>query len=267
MSVSSIVIPADTKVDPTPGAPAHVKDGPNGGVQVDPALVPLPVVKDGGERPAWLPEKFTTPEAMAAAYAALEAKQGAPAEPAKPAVGVTAAAATAAGFDLAALSQEYATNGELSEQTLSALAAKGFDQPAVDAFIAGQQAVADKLTTVLEEVAGGKAELAATLEWAKSNLTDVEAAAYDAALDSGNPDLVKLALMGVRAQFVKANGTEPNLISASGELLRASDVAPFESSAEMVEVMKTDKYKNDPAFRAKVERRVAATSIFGIAAR
>lgn len=258
MSQSAQVTPpaSDTQLV----APAHVKDGPNGSVVVDPALVPVPTPKVENGRPAWLPKQFETPEAFAASYNELRTKMDA-GPPATPAVvaAVTPEAAQAAGIDMTALAQEYAEKGELSAETLKTLNDKGFDKAAVDTYIAGQQAIADKLIATLETVAGGKEQLKTTLEWAKSNLTPAEAAGYDAALDSGNPELVKLALQGVLAKYTAANGSDPKLVDG-GEGTRSLADAPFASQEEVVRAMKDPRYKVDPAYRKKVENRLNNTN-------
>jgi hypothetical protein len=127
MPVERVEIPADKGTDPNASAPAHVKDGPNGGAQVDPKLVPPAGEKPAGERPSWLPEKFKTVEEFVKSHGELEKKLGerkpADAPPAgteqKP--GVTAEAAKAAGIDMAALNTEFSRNGELSAETLKTL--------------------------------------------------------------------------------------------------------------------------------------------------
>lgn len=260
MSTSAQLTPATT--EETVVAPAHVKDGPNGSVVVDPALVPAstPKVEDG--RPAWLPTKFKTVEDFAKSYTELEKKLGTPASTETPVVtpkpAVTPEAAVAAGIDMPALAKEYAENGELSVETLKTLNDKGFDKTAVDTYIAGQQAIADKLITTLETVAGGKEQLKTTLEWAKSNLTVAEANGYDAALDTGNPETVKLALQGVLAKYNAANGTDPKLVTGAEGAPSVTD-APFASQAEIVKAMQDPRYAVDPAYRAKVAARLNNT--------
>lgn len=243
-------------------APAHVKDGPNGSVQVDPALVPAPTPKVEGERPKWLPEKFKTVEDFAKSYAELEKKVGTPAvtPETKPQTQnqVTAEAAQKAGIDMDALSQEYAKNGALSAESLESLNKAGFNQAAVDGYIAGQKAIADQQTATLEAVAGGKEQLKATLEWAKANLTEAERNGYDAALDSGNIELVKLAMQGVVSKYTAANGSDPALVGG-GEETRSGDAAPFASQAEIIRAMQDPRYKTDTAYQAKVYARLANT--------
>jgi hypothetical protein len=250
--------------DPNAVPRTDIVAGPNGGVKVDPALTPAPVVKAAeGERPSWLPEKFKTAEDFAKSYTELETKLGTPAKPAvvTPALPqVTAAAAAKAGVDLPALAKEFAEKGALSAETLASLSKAGFNQGAVDSYILGQQAVAAKLTTALEEVAGGKPELQATLEWAKANLNADEVAAYNAAIDSGNPQLAKLALQGVVASYTEANGKEPALLKGGESAPGSGGFVPYASNAQMTKDMRSPEYKTDPAFREMVKNRLSVTN-------
>lgn len=260
MSQSAQVTPPAS--DPKLEAPAHVKDGPNGSAVVDPSLVPAPTPKVEGERPKWLPEKFKTAEEFAKSYAELEKKVGTPAvtpEAVTPKVTeVTPEAAQKAGIDVNALAKEYAEKGELSAETLKALNDKGFDKAAVDGYIAGQKAIADQQIAALETIAGGKEQLKSTLEWAKANLTEAERNGYDAALDSGNLDLVKLAMQGVAAKYAAANGSDPKLIDG-GELSTSGDAPGYTSQAEIVAAMSDPRYRTDPAYQAKVYARLGNT--------
>ena len=94
--------------------------------------------------------------------------------------------------------------------------------------------------------------------WAKANLTAAEINAYNAAVSSGNLDQAKLAVLGLSAKFSKANGSEPRLVqgrttSASGDV--------FESTAQLTEAMRDPRYRNDTAFRAKVQSKLARSNI------
>lgn len=268
MAVASVVVTTDPVVDPNPAPPAHVKDGPNGSAQVDPKLVPPAGDKPAGERPAWLPDKFKTVEDFTKSYGELEKKLGEQKPADKPAdkpgdkPGVTPEAAKAAGIDMAALNIEFSKNGELSAETLRTLSDKGFDKAAVDSYIAGQTAITEKMTNELAAVAGGKVQLAATLAWANANLSAEDAAGYEAALDTGDLKLAKLALQGVVAQYEAANGKDPALLNG-GEGVGNGDVQPFGSNAEMVAAMKDKRYGTDPVYRSKIEARVIATPTRG----
>lgn len=250
-------VAAVTPPDPNATPRTDIVDGPNGGVIVDPSKTPAPADKSKGERPAGLPDKFNSWEDLAKSYTELEKKIGTPSTPA--AAPVTPEAAAKAGIDLPALNKEFAEKGELSAETLAALDKAGFNKAAVDSYVAGQTAIAEKITADLQAVAGGKEQFAATLAWATANLSAEDVAAYNDAIDSGNVKLAKLALAGVVAQYNEANGTQPNLI-AGGESARGSDAAPYESQAQIIADMSKPEYKNDPAFRAKVTKRLAATN-------
>lgn len=252
-------ITPDITPDPNATPRVDIVEGANGGVKVDPALTPAPVEKSTeGERPAWLPAKYKTIDAFVKAHGELESKLGTPKEPAVTPVAVTAEAATKAGIDLPALDKEFSEKGELSAETLKSLADKGFDKASVDSYIAGQSAIAEKLVTDLQAVAGGKEAFTATLEWAKANLSAEDKAAYNKAIDTGDLGVAKLALQGVVAQYAEANGTEPNLIDG-GEGARTTGVEPYASNAQVIADMRTQKYKTDPAFRKQVEARLAVT--------
>lgn len=122
-----------------------------------------PTVAQEVERPEWLPEKFKTPEDMANAYTSLEKKMGAPAQeeqeastqegipeiqPAEDASdgadSVGEEASTLSG-DFSKYTQEFDTEGQLSEESYKELAEKhSLSKELVDAHIQGQIALRNK---------------------------------------------------------------------------------------------------------------------------
>lgn len=238
---------------------------------------PAAVVVDpnAAVRPAWLPEKFKTPEDMAASYAALEAKQSGvkPAEVVPAAAAVVApkdalaiatpeaaaAAVASAGLDMAALSSEFNATGSLSEATMAALAAKGFDKATVDSYVAGQQALATAFEAEVRGVTPGGAEkYAEMVAWAAVNLNAAEIAAYNTATNTNNKDQAKLAVAGLGARFAAAVGNEPDL---SGGRVGVTTGDVFESLAQMKVAMGNPLYKNDPAYRKAVQEKLGRSSI------
>ena len=207
------------------------------------------------ERPDWLPQKFKTPEDLAAAYRTLEQKLGQkPAEP----VGDDEAqeAVEAAGLDFASLEAEYLSGG-LSEESYSRLEAAGIPKDVVDAYIAGQEALASQIRyEVLSEV-GGADTYAEMVDWASQNLSPAEIAAYDNAVESGDLNIVKLAVEGLKARYERAFGSEPRLLN--GTVSNSSE--GFRSVEEMKAAMRDPRYRVDPAYRKDVERRVANSDI------
>ena len=265
---------ADTTTEATPAAPTApqfeaVDDG-KGGVQfVTPDLkaeldknVETPATD---ARPAALPEKFKSVDDLAKAYVELEkaftksrqeapkteTKTEAPADPAAP--------ATEAGMDLAALEAE-AASGELSAETYAKMAAKGFDKAATDSIIEGRRALAERQLDDLATVAGGREELKSVLAWAGKELPKAQVDAYQSALSTGNADLVKLALSGIVSAFRTANPSEPTKVSGVPAGVQGSDVKPFASNAQLVAAMRDPRYAIDPAYRADVAKRLAASN-------
>lgn len=213
-----------------------------------------------------LPEGFTSVEELAKAYAELQAKnapQNTEGKPeVKPEEQTTEQAKDALqskGLDFAEFSQEFNSNGALSQESYDKLAAAGFDKNLVDAYVAGQQALASQYDTAVVSEVGGTEKYSEIVTWAKANLSDQEINAYNAAVSSGNVAQAKLAVAGLNARFSKAVGSEPTL--QQGRKVSASEDV-FESRAQMVEAMKDKRYRTDPAYRAKVESKLSRSNIF-----
>jgi len=103
--------------DPAPTAPAAPADatGDENGVQFGaPAkTAPESPPPAPAERPAWLPEKFKTPEDLVKSYGELEKARTAPKAPVK-------GEADPIPFDT--LTAEFSEKGEISEETLTSTA-------------------------------------------------------------------------------------------------------------------------------------------------
>jgi hypothetical protein len=224
------------------------------------------------QRPAHVPEKFWNPEtgavdteAWARSYTELEQKQsqGKPAEaPAGEAPAAPEAAAEALeskGLNLADFSTEFAQAGNLSEASYQKLEAAGIPKPMVDAYIAGQQALATQVRAQGLEAAGGEEQFNAMATWAKNGLTAGELDAYNQAVTTGSVDQAKLAISGLRARYEAANGREPQLLG--GGNANAGN-AGYGSRAEMVRDMSDPRYSKDEAYRKSVENKLAVTTAF-----
>ena len=231
-------------------------------------------------RPDSIPEKFwdaekgeVRMEALLKSYSELEKAKGtkvAPAvveptvEPEKDAAAAStedaAAVVASVGLDYAAMSSEFNELGGLSEETYKALDAKGIPQEMVDAYIAGQQALAAQWDNTGYEVAGGKESFDKMASWAKDAMTVAERQALNDAFSGKDTtaDKMKLAVAGLRAKYEAANGRAPGLLGGSP----AGSNSGYQSRAQMTTDMKDPRYAKDPAFRASVERKLAATTSF-----
>ena len=237
----------------------------------DAATNPSKDLLEGGgfvSRPEWLPEKFQSVEDMAKAYAALEAKLGGKTQdnpqtdPANADNNQTGQnpeqALSEKGLDLSTFTTEFNAKGELSADSYAKLAAAGFDKGLVDNYINGQKAVAAQYDTAVTTEVGGSEKYSEVVTWAKANLTDDEITAYNAAVSSGNMAQAKLAALGLSAKFQKAVGSEPRLVQ--GRTNSASEDV-FESTAQLTESMRDPRYAKDPAFRAKIQSKLARSNI------
>jgi hypothetical protein len=218
------------------------------------------------DRPQWLPEKFKSPEDMAKAYAELESKLGKPADPtppvdpsATPPADQVADELATKGLDLNNFSQEFNTKGELSAESYDALEKAGYPRNIVDQYIDGQKAQAALYESEVKSIAGGDKSFAEMVDWAKANLTPAEIQAYNNAIDSRDPNQAKLAVSGIYAKFASARPTEPSLFKGNTASALSSD--SYESIAQMQKDMANPDYAKDPAFRAKVERKLARSNI------
>lgn len=218
----------------------------------------------GGDRPVWLDAKFKSPEDMAKAYSELEKKLGGkPGEAPKPeqkADGSSQeqaeAAVSKAGLNLDELSTYYTEHGELSADHYSALAEKaGIPKHFVDAFIEGQKALQDQARSRVFNEVGGEEKYGAMVQWAASSLSKEEVAAYNHATSSGDMEQVMLAVNGLKAKYERANGSEASFLSG----VPNATTNAYRSWAEVTRDMNDPRYASDPAFRADVERKVAAT--------
>jgi hypothetical protein len=217
------------------------------------------------DRPEWLPEKFKSPEDLAKAYAELEKKQSKPAEAPKADAPPTdaeeqqvAQELQSKGLDLSEFSNEFNQKGELSPESYEKLEKAGYPRNIVDQYVEGQKARAALYESEVKSVAGGDKQFSEMVDWAKANLTPQEIAAYNAAIDSGDPNQAKLAVSGIYQKFSTARPQEPNLFKGS---TAAPSSDAYESVAQLQKDMASPDYKTDPAFRAKVQAKLGRSNI------
>ena len=197
------------------------------------------------ERPQWLPEKFKDPTELAKAYSELEKKVG---------------SKTSDFSGLDQYSQEFAQNGDLSEESIQAIVGMGLPEPLVRAYVDGQKAVMDSNINAVMETAGGRDEYNAMIEWAGNTFPEAQIDAFNTIIEGGNMSAIQMAVAGLKAQYQQANGSRGRLIQ--GETSGPSGGA-FRSVAEIVSAMKDPRYAKDPAYRKDVEQRVALSNALG----
>ena len=195
-------------------------------------------------RPEWLPEKFKNAEDMAKAYGELENKLGQSqdnnnkdSEPNKEetkkddadlSIDKAEKAVENAGLDMSSLQQEYNDGGQLADKSYDALEKAGIPRDYVDAFIKGQEAIAQQTSNTLKQEVGGA--------------------------ESYNNMITKLAIAGLNARFKNAEGVEPNL--QTGNRPSTSNAPGYRSWAEVTAAMSDARYTSDNAYRADVQAKL-----------
>ena len=228
---------------------------------------PVEEVKDN--RPEWLPEKFKSPEDLAKGYSELEkqftqsrqaeaeANQAESSQEVPSGQSEAREAVEDAGLNFDAMQQEFADNGELSEQTYKDLEAKGIPKEMVDAYVEGQQAKADAYSNELYEFAGGEEAYQEMSGWASENLSDSEIDAFNDAITSGNQSQARLAIDGMLSRYRDNGGAEPTLVGGKA----SASVDTYQSWAQVTKDMGTPEYKKDPAFRDQVQKKLERSAI------
>lgn len=219
------------------------------------------------ERPEWLPEKFKSPEDMAKAYSQLESKLGQPqqeqVQETEEVTGEENASEVAElldnkGLDFDVFQQEYNETGGLSEDAYEALQEAGFSRSLVDTWIQGQDALASQITGQMYDVVGGQEEYSQMVSWAADTLPESEIDAFNATMETQDPNMIRLAIQGLNARY--RSEAEPSLMQ--GGTGAVSSGGRFESNAELTAAMSDPRYAKDPAYRQQVADKLARSSLF-----
>jgi hypothetical protein len=220
------------------------------------------------ERPDWLPEKFKSAEDMAKAYSELESKLGQPQketaeEPEQEYEGTETASEVSEllddkGLDFDVFQQEYQETGQLSSDAYAALEEAGFSRSIVDTWIQGQNALASQITGEMTSIVGGEEQYTNMVTWASENLPEAEIDAFNATMETQDPNMIRLAIQGLNARY--RSEAEPTLLQ--GGTGTVSSGGRFQSNAELTAAMSDPRYAKDPAYRQQVADKLARSSLF-----
>jgi hypothetical protein len=231
------------------------------------------------DRPEWLPQNFATVEdyvksnneargeltraqqELAKLRKSDSEQPGAGAEQSSqtPAERAANEAVTNAGLDVSTWQAEFNETRDVSEEGRAAIAKgleKQFGKDAralVDDFIEGQKMRLSNVENQVHQQAGGKDQYAAMMQWASTNMSAQEIAAYNTAMGTGDFNSMSLAVDGLKSRFTKAVGSAPKLLSGDNSI--ANNSGGFGSTFEMTQAMKDPRYRTDPVYRKGVEQR------------
>jgi len=152
-------------------------------------------------------------------------------------------------------SEEYYSNdGKLSEETFEKLAQMD-SKDLLEAYMKIQSNpaqvedfTADQVSDI-QNFVGGEEQYNGLVSWAAENMPENFVQAFDNLINVGDPDMIKLAVVGMQAAFQEANGYEGRMLSGKPAETKA-DV--FRSQAEVVAAMNDPRYDRDPAYRQDV---------------
>ena len=247
-------------------------------VEVQPAETtadkPVEEIKPTQSKPEGLPEKFNSVDELVKSYSELEKKLGEQSQPTEKSVDpvskaelkgqpksdldIATKAVDSAGLNMDSLAEEYAKDGKLADGSYKSLEKAGIPKDYVDRFIAGQQAIADQQSSSVKEMVGGTQAYDTMSEWAGQNLSETEKTAYNSAVNSKDLEAVKLAVVGLKARYSQATGSEPKLVEGKSS---ASGEQGFQSWAQVTQAMSDPRYAKDVAYQAEVKNKLANSKI------
>ncbi len=165
---------------------------------------------------------------------------------------------------MAVMEDEISKSGKLSAASYEALSKVGYSKTFVDAFIAGQEAVAQKFVNAIHGFAGGAENYSKLTTFIGANHPEL-AEAFNAAIERSDVTTIKAILSTGKELHRKTFGKTParnvaNMAKPAATAEVKPEVKGFDSRAEMVKAMSDPRYAKDAKYRREVELRVFASN-------
>ena len=96
-------------------------------------------------------------------------------------------------------------------------------------------------------------------EWSQEGMTDAEAQAYNAAMDSGNPEQIKMAVRDAFERYREAVA-EPDLVGGGNGAYSGSG---FDTWDDAYLAMDDPRYETSPEYRKQIEAKLARSPKLG----
>ena len=152
---------------------------------------------------------------------------------------------------------ELSTGGEITPETFNALKQAGVPESLIASAAYGRQAKMKSDMDSAYEITGGKESFDATMEWAKTNLSEADKATMSQGLKGPNSLMI---LQGLHAKYqasAESSGQVDTGSAGQPALGPAADrIVAFTSPREQHAAMCDPKYISDPEYRAKVDMRL-----------
>jgi len=214
------------------------------------------------ERPAWLPEKFGSPEEMAKAYEELQSqftkdRQEGSEDANEQAQGDLTPLST---NDFAEFNDEFAQTGGISEESISKIEGWGIPREMIEGYIEGQKALLDTHYNTIYSEVGGEENYGEMLSWAAETLPEGEQDAFNRAVMQGTPDEMMFAVRSLAGRWMSSEG-RPSAPLVQGSTSAVGASGGFRSVGEVTAAMRDPRYQKDAAYRRDVEQRLANSSV------
>jgi len=153
--------------------------------------------------------------------------------------------------DFAAFAKEYQETGALSEDTYGKLGKLGIPKEVADSYVEGQMARLERDRAELAKELGGVEVVQKTLEWAAANLSADRIAEINRDLATASKASQATILRGLAAEA----GVHKAPALAASSVSSTTDAA-YKNESEWLRDARSPKFKTDPEFRARAERRL-----------
>jgi hypothetical protein len=166
-----------------------------------------------------------------------------------------------AGLKVEDLGRQIRETGKIADDSKAKLVQAGIPESLIDEYVQLANAHMERAASAAMEYIGngsaeaGESEWTAMNEWASKNLSEAEKVRYNEML--AGPDW-KVAIDTLRTKMRAASPTarEGSLITGT---VTGPTITGYSSKRQMIADMQSDKYKNDPAFRLMVARKLAVS--------
>lgn len=163
----------------------------------------------------------------------------------------------------ARIEAEYEEGG-ISEASYKALEKAGYSRQFVDSYIRGQESIADQFVAKVVEYAGGKDRFDKIIKHMQTTSPESTESLFEAIERQDLKAIRTIINLGVQSHTKKFGKAPARSVTKAAPAAPAKRSTPavegYASRQEMIRDMSKSEYRLDPAFRAKVEARVAAST-------
>jgi hypothetical protein len=157
--------------------------------------------------------------------------------------------------------QEFNTNGSLSEDAYNELAKLGVTKDVVDNYIQGQAALQEASVAKVYDSVGGAAEYNKMITWAKDTWSPEQISVFNEQVNSGDAARVGFSVEALKAQYTAAQASPIPSRTLSGTGGASSTPSNrFESKDDMYKAMNNKLYGRDASYTNMVANKIANSS-------